>query len=89
MKAPTKHTYDEPDPAPPPTEPPPAPEKPPLDPKEVEALLRGGHKLVKRGDDPKTNWISMTRVGDQLALCHAVTEEAIADIVKQDLVLAE
>jgi hypothetical protein len=65
------------------------PEKPTLDPKEAEALLRAGTKLVKKGEDPKTHWVTMTRVGDQLAICVAATDEAVAEIIKRDLVLAE
>jgi hypothetical protein len=88
-------TYDDPPDAPydppdveqqPPEQP---PEKPPLDRAEAEALLRAGTRLYKRGDDPKTHWVSMTRVGDQLAICVPATDEAIAAIVEQELLVAE
>jgi hypothetical protein len=64
------------------------PEKPSIDPKEVEQLLRAGTKLVHKGDDPK-NWVTIVRVGDQLGIAFAATDEAVADLAKQDFVLAD
>jgi ribosomal protein S25 len=57
----------------------------PLDPQEIEALLRGGTKMCRRGDPE--HWVTVTRVGDKLAIAYALTDEALADLVKQDLVV--
>jgi hypothetical protein len=63
-------------------------DKPSVKPEEVESLLRAGTKLVPKGQDPK-NWITITRIGDDLAIAVAATDAAIADLIKREFVLAD
>lgn len=55
---------------------------------EAEQLLRAGHRLRRRGDDP-ANWIAMTRHGPDLGLTVAATEAVLDHTLSADLVLAE
>ena len=67
----------------------PEPEAPPekvVDKAEVEQLLRAGHRMHRKGDDPK-NWVTMARVGGELAIAFALTDEMLHDLLGEDLVL--
>ncbi len=96
------HDHDEPDEPnggqtdPPPYDPPAAEPtqeeldkaKPSLSPQEAEQLLRAGHRLRKRGDDPK-HWIAMTRHDGEMAIAIAASPEAIASFLDADLIISE
>ncbi len=62
--------------------------KPSLKPEEAAALLRAGHRLRKRGDDP-ANWIAMTRHQNDLVLSIPATPDALAGVLKEDLIIGE
>lgn len=65
---------------------------PPVKPDEAEALLKAGHRLRKRGDDPQTQWIAITRQKGDLVICFPATEDNIKDYIDKagdDLILAE
>jgi hypothetical protein len=63
-------------------------DKPTLKKEEAEQLLRGGHKLRRRGDPP-ANWISMTRHGPDLVIAMAATPETIDHFLAEEYILAE
>jgi hypothetical protein len=60
----------------------------PLKRDDAEALLRSGHRLRRKGDDP-TNWIAMTRHGNDMGITVAATPDALDHFLSEDLVLAE
>jgi hypothetical protein len=63
-------------------------DKPTLTKEEAEQLLRGGHKLRRKGD-PVESWISMTRHGDDLVIALAATPETIEHFLSEEYILAE
>jgi hypothetical protein len=60
----------------------------PLKPEEAEQLLRAGHRLRIKGDDP-ANWVTISRHAGDLVVSFAATAERIKDITSQPLLLAE
>jgi hypothetical protein len=60
----------------------------PLAKEQAEQLLRNGHRLRRKGDDP-ANWVAMTRHGSDLGITVAATQEAIDHFLSEDLILAE
>jgi hypothetical protein len=63
-------------------------DKEPLKREEAEQLLRSGHRLRRKGDDPR-NWIAMTRHGPDLGITMAATDLALDHFLGEDLILAD
>jgi hypothetical protein len=64
-------------------------DKEPLAPDEAERLLRAGHRLRRKGDDP-ANWVTMSRHAGELVLATAASEELVRQTVNVgDLILAD
>lgn len=64
-------------------------DKPPLSKDEAIALLKAGHRLRIKGDDP-TNWLAMTRHGGDLVVSYPATDEAVDEaLASGDFILAE
>jgi hypothetical protein len=63
-------------------------DKEPLSKDEALQLLKAGHRLREKGQDP-SHWIAMTRHGGDLAVSYAATEEEIEAALGDDLILAE
>lgn len=61
---------------------------PALDPKEAEQLLRAGHRLRVKGDDP-ANWVSMTRQSGDMTIAFNATPDKLQQILSQPLILAD
>lgn len=55
---------------------------------DAKALLRGGHRLKKVGDEDE-NWIAYTRQRGDLAMARPVTEENEEELLKEQLVLID
>lgn len=51
----------------------------PLSEEEALQLLKAGHRLRHKGDDP-SNWVGMSRHGGELAVSFAATEAEIASL---------
>lgn len=62
---------------------------PPLPRDQAEQLLRAGHRLRIKGDDPKL-WVTMTRHAGDLCIAYPALPEALDDLLgRGDLILAD
>lgn len=64
-------------------------DKAPLARDQAEQLLRAGHRLRIKGDDP-ANWVTMTRHAGDLCIAYPALPEALDDLLgRGDLILAD
>lgn len=64
-------------------------DKAPLPRDQAEQLLRAGHRLRIKGDDPKL-WVTMTRHAGDLCIAYPALPEALDDLLgRGDLILAD
>lgn len=64
-------------------------DKAPLARDQAEQLLRAGHRLRIKGDDP-ANWVTMTRHAGDLCIAYPALPEALDELLgRGDLILAD